>query len=118
MVGLIFLQITPQGLGSPIESAINTTLKYCQFEKIDMPKTSFRNSDIIESSFSECDLSECSFKECRFSGSEISFCNLTKADFRNARGYYVNMKACKVAGAQFSFPEAIHLLDGFGIRIE
>ena len=118
VVGLIFLQIAPDGLGSPIESALNSTLKYCQFEKIDMPKCSFRNSDLIECTFTECDLSGCSFKECRFSGTDMSFCDLRKADFRNARGYCVNLKTCKVAEAEFSFPEAIHLLDAYNIKIE
>ena len=118
VIGLIFLQIAPHGLGSPIDSALNCTLKYCQFEKIDMPKTSFRGSDILECTFTECDLSGCSFKDCRFAGTDMSFCNLSKADFRNSQGYYVNLKTCKVAEAQFSFPEAIHLLDGFNIKIE
>jgi len=117
LIGVIFKQLSSAGLGSPLDAATGCTLKFCQFEKMEMPKTSFRESDILECNYTECDLSGSNFSGCRMEGTELSFCNVSNADFRNSRGYIVNLKNCNAKGALFSFPEAIHLLDVFGVKI-
>ena len=47
--------------------------------------------------------------------SRWTFC---KADVREARECQIDIETNKLAGARFSFPEVINLLDNVGIKIE
>ena len=83
-----------------------------------LKKFDFSENEIVESLFTECELGESKFKSCNLEKTEFLKSDLRKADFRDASGYEVDIKSCKIKGARFSFPEAINLLNVLEIKID
>lgn len=67
--------------------------------------------------FRDCDLSKSILTSTDFKNSLFGNTNLIKVDFTNSINYTINLLENKIAGAKFSFPEAISLLHGLGIEI-
>ncbi len=95
----------------------NGILQTCNFTDLKLKKASFAGSKIREVYFTNADLSEANFNDTDLLGTVFHQCNLTKADFRNARNYAIDLQTNNVKKAQFSFPEAMGLLECFDIRI-
>lgn len=93
-------------------------LKYNSFLGMNFKKFDFSSNVIQESVFEECDLVESSFKDCTLDATQIYKCNISKADFRGARGYAIDITSNKMKEARFSYPEVVSLLDSLGIKIE
>jgi len=77
---------------------INSEVRHCDFERCNMAKVSFLQSDLLNSKFSST--------------------NLTQADFTLATNYSVDPETNKIKKAKFNQPEVLALLDGFDIIIE
>lgn len=73
---------------------------------------------IQESIFEECDLQESNFRNCRLEATQFFRCDVRKADFREAKGYVIDIPSNKLRQAKFSFPEVVSLLDSLEIKIE
>jgi len=78
----------------------------------------FSDCEIPESTFSACNLSGAKFTGCALDNTEFYNCDAMGADFRDASGYRIDIMSNKLKNARFSFPEAMNLLGGLGIRIE
>ncbi len=119
LVNIQWHELLPSGkLSEPISKINRCLLKYNAFTGINFRKFDFSGSEIISSIFGECHLNESLFKSCRLDGTEFYSCDLRKSDFREASGYNIDIFSNNLKGARFSFPEAVRLLDGLGIKIE
>jgi len=94
-----------------------SVLQTCNFADLKLKKTSFAGSKIKEVYFTNTDLSEANFTDTDLIGTVFHQCNLTKADFRHAENYLIDLETNLVKKAQFSLPEAINLLKFFDIVI-
>ena len=96
----------------------NCCIKYNTFTEMNFTKFNFSDSIILESLFENCNLTECNFKNCRLEGTQFFKCNLQKADFRDAKGYVIDIHNNQMKAARFSFPDVIRLLETLNIKIE
>ena len=92
-------------------------LQTCNFSDLKLKGTSFAGSRIREVYFTNTDLSEANFTDTDLMGTTFHQCNLTKADFRHAKNYCIDLQTNNVKKAQFSFPEAMSLLQSFDIVV-
>lgn len=96
----------------------SSKLKYNVFAEIKLSKFDFTGCSILESTFSGCDLSGANFNGCALDNTEFYHCDATGADFRDTSGYRIDIMSNKLKNARFSYPDAINLLSGLGIKIE
>lgn len=66
---------------------------------------------------------EVQLKGADFSGTDLKKstfqdCDLSKADFRGAKNYFISTESNKIKKAKFSMPEAVSLLGNLDIMIE
>lgn len=92
-------------------------LQTCNFTDLKLKGTSFAGSKIREVYFTGTDLSEANFTHTDLLGTVFHQCNLTKADFRNAQNYAIDLQTNNAKKAHFSLPEATDLLKCFDITI-
>jgi len=93
-------------------------LDYGCFQSVDLRGVKFESCSVREADFAGANLSKASFNGCELSGTSFNNINAEKADFRNARNYFIDPKFAKLKEAKFSFPEAVVLLQAFGIVVE
>jgi uncharacterized protein YjbI with pentapeptide repeats len=98
-------------------NAKNCLLQYCNFSNLKMKQTSFQGCKLKECYFTDTILSDANFKDAQLEGSIFHNSDLTKADFRGATHYSIDVRVNKVKKAKFSFPEAMALLQSFEIDI-
>jgi hypothetical protein len=101
-----------------IERIEDCCLKYNSFIEMNFRKFDFSGNVIQESIFEECDLQESNFRNCRLEATQFFRCDVRKADFREAKGYVIDIPSNKLRQAKFSFPEVVSLLDSLEIKIE
>ena len=82
-----------------------------------MKKASLKESKIWNVHFTNTDLYYANFTDTDLLGSRFHRCNLTRADFRDAKNYMVDLSSNIVKKAKFSLPEAVELLKSFDIEI-
>ena len=71
------------------------------------------DTDFTQSNLSDSVFQGTSLAEARFFKNDLS-----RADFRGAKGYAFDPATCKLSGAKFSFPEVLGLLAVHNISIE
>ncbi len=89
----------------------------CNFSKLNLKKTPFRSCEILETDFIGTQLVESDFSHSSLAGSVFNSCDLSKANFADARAYIINPENNKVKKARFSMPEALGLLQHLDIVI-
>ena len=118
LIGINWKDITVErGYSNPFSKLKECYLKYSSFIKMDIKKFDFGGNIIHDSMFDESCLKECKFKGCDLTQTRFNICDIRNADFREAKGYLVDITNCKIKGAKFSFPEAMSLLDSLDIKI-
>ena len=93
-------------------------INYSNFRLLKLPKLKVVNSEAKEVDFTETGLEGSDFSDTDFEGSVFSKTNLTKANFRGAKSYYIDARYNKVKKAQFSLPEALSLLNSLDVIID
>ncbi len=93
-------------------------LNYSNFSLLKLSKTHIIDCEAKECVFTETDLSESKLNSTDFSGSNFLKTNLTKADFRGAKNYLIDINTNIIKHAKFSFPEVINLLKNLDIDVE
>jgi fluoroquinolone resistance protein len=96
----------------------NCQVNYSNFRMLKIPKTRLIACEAKEVDFTEADLSQGDFQRTDFEKSVFFKANLTQADFRNAKNYFIDVKNNVIKKARFSLPEAIVLLKSLDIFIE
>lgn len=93
-------------------------ISYSNFSYIKLHSLRLIECVAKEVNFNEADLTEGIFTQTDFSQSIFSNTNLTKADFRKAINYGIDIKFNQLKKAQFSLPEATSLLKSIDIMLE
>ena len=101
-----------------IDKVKDCCMKYNSFVEMPFRKFDFSGNIIQESIFEECDLQESNFRGCRLESTQFFKCDIPRADFRDARGYVIDIPSNKLRQAKFSFPEAVSLLNSLEIKVE
>ena len=112
-------ELLPAGkYGHSIDQLKDCYLKYHSFVEMPFRKFDFSGNTIQESIFEECDLQESNFVGCGLESTQFFRCDMRKADFRDARGYVIDVPSSKIKQARFSFPEVVNLLNSLEIKID
>ncbi len=115
-VGIDWSEVRALGRLFPLFKEIRgCTLKFNNFFKMKLPKFPVVESQLLDCAFMECNLS---FRRVDFLKTTFQDCDLSKADFREARNYRINTSSNRVAKARFSLPEVVGLLDNLNIIID
>ena len=97
---------------------IKSILQTCNFTDLKLKGISFRGSKVREVLFYKHQIYQRpTSTDTDLLGTLFHQCNLTKADFRNAKNYAIDIQANNLKKAKFSFPEAINLLKCLDIEI-
>lgn len=93
-------------------------ISYSNLSFLKLPELKLLECLAHEVNFNEADLSSGIFTKTDFLGSIFSHTNLTKADFRKAFNYGIDINFNILKKAQFSLPEATSLLTSLDIELE
>ncbi len=93
-------------------------MKYNSFIEMPFRKFDFSGNTIQESIFEKCDLQESNFQDCPLEATQFFQCDIRKADFRDAKGYEIDIPSNKIKQAKFSYPEVTGLLKSLEIIID
>lgn len=86
------------------------TLNYATFIGISLPGMVMRGCVAKDVDFTDGDFTEADFRHTEFTDSLFVNTNLTRADFRGARGYAIAPAQNTLTGAKFMLPDAMALL--------
>lgn len=84
---------------------------------------SLKKINITDCKAHEVDFTQCNLTEANFEGTDLLNAvfretDISKANFVNARNYFIPLQLNTAKQAKFNLPEAISLFDSFGIIIE
>lgn len=88
------------------------------FSSMQIPDAVFSGSLLKDTRFREAKLRRANFSDCDLEGAEFGQCDLRDCDFRQARNYRISPLENQIKKAKFSLPEAISLLQDFGIELD
>lgn len=120
LIGINWSELLPSSYkyASPIYKMNDSFLKYNTFSQLNLSKIDFKENIFDECMFDECNLSDSKFNDSEFKNTTITNSNLERADFKDALGYYIDIKSNRLKKARFSFPEVSNLLDSLDITID
>ena len=95
----------------------NSQITKCSFSSLDMVESDFTDCNIFQSDFFKAKLAKSNFSGSDLKDTAFENTDLTNADFSNAKNYSINLLTNKVKNAEFTMPEAIHLLDALDIKV-
>jgi len=93
-------------------------LNYSDFSYLKIPGIKILGREAKEVDFTEADLTGADLQNTDFENSRFYNTNLSAADLRGARNFYIDVKNNVLKKARFSFAGAVTLLDCLDIVIE
>ena len=96
----------------------NCDISYSNFNMLNIPNTKILYSIAKECSFSETNLTGSILTGTDFEASRFFKTNLSKANFRDAKNYWIDIRDCNLKNARFKSPEALNLLRATGVQVE
>jgi uncharacterized protein YjbI with pentapeptide repeats len=93
-------------------------INYSNFRMLKLKKIKMSGCEAKEADFTEADLSGGDFSNTDFEKSIFFHTNISGADFKGARNYFIDARVNILKKAKFSLPEALALLDGLDVVIE
>jgi|SRR6185437_3790956 len=96
----------------------HSILDFSSFYSKNLKKTVFTNCRAHEVDFTLCNLIEADFMETDLLNAVFRDCDLSKANFVDARNYNISLQINTAKQARFNLPDALSLLDSFGIVVE
>src|SRR5262249_18718875 len=96
----------------------SSVLSYGNMSGLDLRKLVLEDCVVREAELGGANLTEASCRGTDFAGTRFHKTNLTKADFRGARGYAIAPTDNVLKKAKFAFPEATALLLALGVEID
>jgi fluoroquinolone resistance protein len=96
----------------------DSQLDYSNFSSLNLIRIRMDRCSAREIRFIDANMSDGVFTGTDFTGSTFFKSNLTRADFRRARNYSIDIRNNTVKNARFSLPEALSLLEGLEITVE
>lgn len=103
-------------LNSPLHF-VKCILNNSSFFGLGLKEISMIECKVKEVDFRESDCTEANFSYSDFEGSLFNKTNLTKADFREAINYQIDIFFNGIKKAKFTLPEAMRLLAGLDIEL-
>ena len=103
-------------LSSPFQF-YNSIISHSSFYDLELQELVIEACIAHDVDFREADLRRANFKLTDFEKSQFIHTNLSAADFTEAHSYSIDPTQNDIKKAKFSLPDAIHLLDGFDIKI-
>jgi fluoroquinolone resistance protein len=91
---------------------------YSNFKLLKIPKLILSDSEAKEADFTETDLSGGDFRNTNFEKAVFFKTNLSQADLRGAKGYFIDVKNNTLKKTRFSLPDALVLLKSLDIVLE
>ena len=116
LIGFIWTSVKPDPLTSV--GFVECALDYSDFSRFRLKDGMLKGCSVREVNFERADLQGVDCRDSDFSGSTFSNTNLTKADFRGARGYGIDARTNRLKGAKFSLPDALGLLEALEVKVE
>lgn len=93
-------------------------INFSSFKLLKIPKTRMVKCEAKEVDFIETDLSFGDFSHTDFENSRFFKANLTGADFRGAKNYYIDARVNTLKQTHFSLPDALSLLNSLDIILD
>jgi fluoroquinolone resistance protein len=93
-------------------------ISYSNFKLLKIPRIKIVNCEAKEVDFSETDLTGADLKNSDFEKSRFFKTNLSSADLKGARNYFIDIKNNTLKKTRFSLPEALSLLNSLDIIID
>jgi fluoroquinolone resistance protein len=93
-------------------------INYSNFRMLKLQKIQMVACEAKEVDFAEADLTEGNFTNTDFERSIFSKTILTKANFNNAKNYFIDARYNTIKHAHFSLPEALSLLSSLDVVID
>jgi uncharacterized protein YjbI with pentapeptide repeats len=93
-------------------------LDYSVFQDLRVRRLKFIDCSLKEADFSDADLSESNFSGSILVGASFAGADISKADLRTAKEYFIDPRSTKIKGAKFCFPEAASLLSALGAEVD
>lgn len=103
---------------NPVSLYQNCCFRYNIFCRMNLSKYDFKNSFFKNCFFDQCNLQGASFFGCDMNGSELQGCNLQNTDFREAKGWLLDITRNNVANARFSICDAPVLLSPYKLNFK
>jgi fluoroquinolone resistance protein len=97
---------------------IGCQINYSNFKMLKLPKIKITGCEAKEVDFIETDLTGGDFRNTDFASSRFFKTNLSEADFRGAKNYFIDTRNNILKKARFSLPEVLTLLSSLDIVIE
>jgi fluoroquinolone resistance protein len=96
----------------------NCVMDLCNFYKMKLKQTVFKNTSLHEADFTQADCSAAVFHHCDLHRAVFEHTVLEKADFRTAFNYAFDPDLNKIKKAKFAMPGVAALLSKYDIIIE
>lgn len=93
-------------------------LDYSNFRLLKIPNTTMIDCQAKEVDFQGTDMQKSNFTGTDFERSLFAKTNLFKADFSEAKNYFIDPQNCNIKKAKFTLPQALLLLQAFDIELE
>ena len=96
----------------------NCNLSYSTFMGLDLERLVITGCLAKEAYFDECNLTDANCTGTDFSDGRFFHTNLTRADFTDARNYFIAAHLNTLKKTKFAMPEALALLHGLDIILD
>lgn len=93
------------------------TLTLASFAQLDCQGIRFKDCQLREVDFGDANLRAVDFAGSDLTGAIFDEADLSRADLSRAKNYSIDCRSTTLAGAKFSLPEAVGLLEGLGIEL-
>jgi uncharacterized protein YjbI with pentapeptide repeats len=118
-IGILWFDAKAPFIKNPFTIAFtDSVISYSSFYGLNLKKGKFVRCIAKEVDFSECNLLEANMEGTDLVASRFINCDLSGANFNNARNYSIDVRSNKVKKAKFSMPDAMSLLDSLDIIVE
>lgn len=92
-------------------------LRYASFVGLSLRKTEFLRCSALEANFFDLDLSEADFTGTNLEGSTFRGCTLTRTNFSQASGLFLDPARNRVKGTRVPVETAVSLAQSLGLQV-
>ena len=115
LLGLTFDDCAPLAFAARFSGC---RMQHASFQKMKLIRCGFTGCDLTEADFTGADMTGINLTDCDLDRATFEGTDLRKADLRESRHYRIDPTQNRVRGARFSLPEALGLLQTFGVKID
>lgn len=117
LLGINWAAVTMSTIAPVPVTFTRCRLDFASFVGVDLTGAVFRDCDLREADFGEATLRRVDFTGSNLTGAAFRECDLREGNFVEATAYAIDPRTNRVRGARFRLPEALALLDPFGVDL-